>query len=159
MLETSKKEALERDWIDRFKRHRIVQPHTIDIDFHFSPEQFEKLKKGFTPKEMEDKWGIYYSSGAIYFHRSWSHLRIYKAKLTRHGDGYTIKSFDVERNQKTYRNTDDNEDIAIFTFLVANLLGIDARSIFASSGRGESGALQIWSTFGSMFFREENYPD
>ena len=160
-VKSSKKleNLIDLPWIERFKRYRIDQPHKIDIDFFFSQEQFAILKQGFLPKGMEDKWGIYYSKGALYFHRSWSNIRIYKAKITRHGGGYEIKSFDVERNPQKYRNTDDGEDIAILSFLIADLLGIDASNIFLPSEDGESNALKLWSIFGRKAIREEDYPD
>lgn len=147
-------DARREHWLALFKRHRITKPKKIVIDLSFTHEQFEKIKLGFMPKEMEDKWGIYYSRNKIYFHRSWTGHRIYTAKIEHHNDKHIINKFYVERNKNRYNNIDDNEDIAIVVFLIANLLGVDVRSIFSVSTMSEVNTLKLWSLFGKMFFRE-----
>jgi len=156
MAKKPEKERWEH-WLALCRRHRITKPKRIAIDLSFTQAQFEKIKQGFLPDAMEDKWVIYYSKGTVYFHRSWTGHRMYKAKITRHENGYAIREFYVERNQNRYRNTDDNEDVATFAFLIANLLGVDARSILISPEMGEFDALKLWSTFGRMIFRPEDY--
>ena len=143
-------------WLTRCKGHRITKSKRISIDLSFTQDQFEKIKQGFLPAAMEDKWVIYYSRGTLYFHRSWTGYRIYTAKILRHKSGYAINEFCAERNADIYSNTDDNEDVATIIFLIAKLLGIDASGIFASSKTGELGALQLWSTFGRMFFQPDS---
>jgi hypothetical protein len=155
MAEKTKKERSDH-WLAICKGHRITKPQKIAIDLSFTQNQFEKIKQGFLPEAMEDKWVIYYSRGTLYFHRSWTGYRIYTAKMLRHKSGYAIREFYVERNADIYSNTDDKEDVATITFLIANLLGVDASSIFAASKTGELGALQLWSNFGRMFFRPDS---
>jgi hypothetical protein len=153
-----KKERWEH-WLTVCKGHRITKPRKIAIDLSFTQEQFEKIKQGLLPAAMEDKWIIYYSRGTAYFHRSWTGYRIYAAKILRHERGYAIREFCAERNINIYNNTDDNEDVATITFLIANLLGVDASSIFTAPNMGELDALKLWGLFGRMFFRPEDYPD
>ncbi len=43
----------------------------VDIDLKFSEDQFLKIKNGFVPRQMEDKWFIFYEDECLYFHRSW----------------------------------------------------------------------------------------
>jgi len=156
MAKKAAKELRESHWITSCKSHRITKPKKIAIDVSFTQEQFEKLKLGFMPKAMEDKWVIYYSRGTLYFHRSWTKHRIYTTKVLRHESGYVIRAFYAERNADIYSNTDDNEDIANITFLLAKLLRVDARSIVAPTKTGELGALQLWSTFGGMLFQPDS---
>jgi len=129
-------------------------PKRIDIDLHFTAKQFSKLIKGLIPQQMEDKWFIYYENDWLYFHRSWSGLGVYKTKLSKENNGYSINEFWAERNQEKYTNEDDNSDIETFSFLIARgLLGIDVRNIY--SGRNintEEDALKGWSKFGNMLF-------
>jgi len=148
-----KNEKEEREhWLAICRGHRIIKPKRIAIELSFAQNHFEKIKQGFFPRAMEDKWVIYYSRSVLYFHRSWTGYRIYTVKILRHENGYAIREFYVERNANIYSNTDDNEDIATITFLIANLLGIDVSSIFTSPNMGELDALKLWGHFGKMLF-------
>jgi len=104
----------------------IDHPKKIVIDLHFTDKQFSKLTKGFVPQAMEDKWFIYFENDELYFHRSWSGYGIYRAKLNKEENGYSIKEFWAERNKEKYKNEDDSFDIKQFSFLIIRgLLGID----------------------------------
>jgi len=71
----------------------IDNPKRIDIDLHFTEIQFSKLTLGLIPQQMEDKWFIYYENEWLYFHRSWTGHGMYKAKLNKVIDGYSIREF------------------------------------------------------------------
>ena len=117
MNETATKQTWENIPIDNPKR--------IDIDLVFTHQQFSKLTRGLIPQQMEDKWFIFYENEWLYFHRSWTGNGMYKAKLNKVNDDYSIKEFWVERNQEKYKNEDDNTDIETFSSLVRRLLGLD----------------------------------
>lgn len=89
---------------ETWKNIPIDNPKRIDIDLLFTDKQFSKLIKGFIPQQMEDKWFIYYENEWLYFHRSWTGYGIYKAKLNKVNEGYSIKEFWAERNQEKYQN-------------------------------------------------------
>ena len=38
----------------------------------YSKEEFEQIKCGIVPEEMEEKWFIYFEDDKLYFHQSWS---------------------------------------------------------------------------------------
>ena len=82
---------------------------------------------------------------------------MYKAKLNKVNDGYSIKEFWAERNQEKNRNEDDNTDIEIFSFLIARgLLGIDVRNIYSSRNiKSETEAAKGWSNFGNLLFTNQ----
>jgi hypothetical protein len=84
---------------DTWKNHPIDNPRRIAIDLHFTDNQFSKLTTGLIPQEMEDKWFIYFENEWLYFHRSWTGNGMYKAKLNKQTDGYSITEFWAERNQ------------------------------------------------------------
>jgi hypothetical protein len=140
------------------KTFPIDKPKLIEISMQFTNEQFEKLKKGLIPKQMEDKWFIFYEKGWLYFHRSWTGFGTYKAQLIKEKDGYSIKEFRAERNKKKYSNEDDNEDRNTLAFLIAaGLLGIDAGSIYADRNiKSGKDALKEWSDFGRMMFGDKD---
>jgi hypothetical protein len=54
---------------------------TLPYQAAFDSEQFARLKEGFIPQEMEDKWFIYYEEPHLFFHRSWTGRAIYRLAL------------------------------------------------------------------------------
>ena len=52
---------------------------TVPLNVGFSDEQMGKIKSGFIPEEMEDKWFIYYveEEQSLYLHRSWTGFCVY----------------------------------------------------------------------------------
>lgn len=100
----------------------IDQPKRIEIDLHFTEAQFSKMTLGFIPKEMEDKWFIFYENEWLYFHRSWTGYGIYKTKIERDKDGYAIREFWAERNMEKYNNESDDLDVRTFSMLIKSFL-------------------------------------
>jgi ADP-ribosylglycohydrolase len=142
--------ATKKTW----KNFPIENPHRIEINLHFSDKELAKLKKGLIPQQMEDKWFVYYEDDWLYFHRSWTGFGIYKVKLNKEQQGYSIKEFWVERNLEKYKNESDNFDIENFSFLIARgLLGIDVRQIYIDNNvETEADSLKGWSNFGNLLF-------
>lgn len=128
-----------------WKTYPIINPKRIEIDLGFTDEHFSKLIKGLIPQQMEDKWFIYYENEWIYLHRSWTGYGVYKTKLNKETNGYSIKEFWAERNQERYRNENDNSDIETFSFLIAmGLLGVDVGDIYSNRNtNSESNIIEI----------------
>lgn len=142
---------------DTWQNQPIDNPKRIAIDLHLTDKQFSKLTNGLIPQQMEDKWFIYYENEWLYFHRSWTGNGMYKAKLNKETDGYSITEFWTERNQEKYKNEDDNTDVETFSFLIARgLLGIDVGNIYSNRNiKTESDVLKGWSNFGNMLFTNQ----
>jgi ADP-ribosylglycohydrolase len=140
-----------------WKNFPIDNPKEIAIDLHFTDKQFSKLTKGLIPQAMEDKWFIYFENEELCFHRSWTGFGIYRTKLKKEENGYSIKEFWAERNKEKYQNEDDNSDIENFTFLIARgLLGIDVREIYAKRNlHSDKDVVGGWSNFGNMLFSNQ----
>lgn len=140
-----------------WKHEPIDNPKRIEIDLHFTDGQFSKLTKGLIPKQMEDKWFIFYENSWLYFHRSWTGFGLYKAQLQKEQDGYSIKEFWVERNKEKYKNEDDNTDIETISFLIARgLLRFDVGKIYADIHiTSETDSIKGWSNFGHLLFTNQ----
>ena len=136
----------------------IDNPQKINIELAFSLEQFNKIKNGLIPEEMEDKWFIFYENNWLYFHRSWTGYGIYKAEIIEKNSSYYINEFFVERNKEKYRCENENEDIENFTFLIAwGLLNIDVREIYFNKNKNnEANAIRSWSNFGNLFISKND---
>ena len=66
----------------------IVMPDsrsTIAITRQYSDREFGRLSAGLIPREMEDKWFIYYEEPDLYLHRSWTGYCVYQVRF--HPDG------------------------------------------------------------------------
>lgn len=140
-----------------WQNHPIDNPKRIDIDLQFTDKQFSKLSRGIIPQQMEDKWFIYFENDWLYFHRSWTGFGIYKAKLNKEKEGYSIKEFWAERNLEKYGNEDDKTDIENISFLIARgLLGIDVNQIYSNRNiKSETDTIKGWSNFGNMLFTNQ----
>ena len=58
--------------------------HTlISLDRRFTAQQMQRIRTGLLPRQMEDKWFIYWSDGRLCFHRSWTGSCIYVARFSR----------------------------------------------------------------------------
>ncbi len=42
---------------------------TISLDRAFTPEEMERIRMGVIPREMEDKWFIYWKDDVLLLHR------------------------------------------------------------------------------------------
>ena len=49
----------------------------ITIKRTFTREEFEKIQLGHFPKDMDDKWFLFFEDDWLFFHRSWSGVCVY----------------------------------------------------------------------------------
>ena len=140
-----------------WKNIPMDEPKRIEMTLVFNEEEYENLKRGFVPMQMEDKWFIYFEDDWLHFHRSWTGHEVYKAKVEHTGGEHIIKEFWAERNPEKNKNEDDEKDIENLYFLIgAALLGIDAgRVFFERNVHNENDALKAWSDFGNLLYHPE----
>ena len=96
---------------------------TVEISYadRFSPEEFEKLKRGLIPAAMEDKWFIYFEAGQLFLHRSWTGNAVYKVKLKETEDGGAEVL--AAHYATEYREASELEyGVALLRFLIGNLI-------------------------------------
>jgi len=91
----------------------------------FNDAETELLVLGLVPKEMEDKWFIYYEGpphGWLLFHRSWTGACIYGVHLERSPGGARVVDSWVSRDPAQYKGTDVEYDGKLLRFLIDALL-------------------------------------
>ena len=93
----------------------------------YSPAEFEIISMGLIPKEMEDKWFIYYDPPWLYLHRSWTGYCIYKVRFEVHDGSAAVAETLVNRDPAQYTETDDRRDEAILQRLIDWLLTINGQ--------------------------------
>lgn len=99
---------------DKCKTIPMINPKRLDVSISMNIEQFNKLKLGLIPNEMEDKWFVYFENNSIHFHRSWTGYEIFKANLNLNENGCEISEFWVEQNPEKYKEADDERNIYNF---------------------------------------------
>ena len=137
------------DW----KTEEFSKPHSIQVNLGVFEKMLARIHFGLLPEAMEDKWFGYYEDGSLCFHRSWTGFKIYEAKIERNNSewGYCITELIVERDSEKHTYTDDDEDCAIFRFLlIRGLLGMRIELPFNTDD--DAGIKKAWSNFGRMIF-------
>ena len=137
----------------------IDNPKQLEIYLEFTESQFNKIKNGLIPEEMEDKWFIYYEEGFLHFHRSWTGYGLFKAKITKEPTGYIIRDFWVERNIEKYSNLDDDADRTTLKLLISNgLLHEPLSSLKTESSLDSSDeALKNYVVYGNMILKDNKF--
>ena len=88
----------------------------------YSPAEFERIKAGLIPLEMEDKWFVFFETPWLYLHRSWTGFCVYGVRLEALPEGAEVVESWVSRNAEQYRGTDIHHEERILTFLIDALL-------------------------------------
>lgn len=94
----------------------------IEIDAYYDIHEYDAIKLGMVPREMEDKWFIFSEDDEVFFHRSWTGHCIYKIKFSKHGNGYKICEAWVNRDFSEYLEVNDVKDAELLKFLIDRLL-------------------------------------
>jgi len=114
--------------------------------------EFDRIRMGYVPAQMEQKWFVYFDDGWLHVHRSWTGYEIYKAEIIVTEGSYIINSFWVEQNQEKYSNINDESNIETFCFLIARvLLQIDVSKLKTKQMfMEENGITDAWSRHGHL---------
>jgi hypothetical protein len=137
----------------------IDNPKQLEIYLEFTESQFNKIKNGLIPEEMEDKWFIYYEEGFLHFHRSWTGYGLFKAKITKEPTGYIIRDFLVERNIEKYSNLDDDGDRTTLKLLISKGLLHEPLSSLKTESSLDSSveALKNYVVYGNMILKDNKF--
>ena len=77
---------------------------------------------GHLPRDMDDKWFIYFEDGWLYFHRSWTGSTIYGLRLDGSPTGVRVTDSWVSRDPEHYRETRIEYDRQMVRFLIDAIL-------------------------------------
>ncbi len=138
------------DW----KNKPFPEEHkALEGDFiTFSEDEYEKLRGGFMPRVMEDKWFIYFDDDKLYCHRSWTGICIYVAHFRKKDENeYVLDTLKINRNKDQYSATDDKKDIAIFLSLIGRFL-LGKKVKLPQLRDDEFNVISQWSIFGRQMF-------
>lgn len=111
--------AKSNDWKTRALPASVKE---LVFEREFSRVEMEQIQSGLVPKEMEDKWFIYYDNDSLNFHRSWTGHQIYKLTFTHLDTTSKVTHILVNRDASEYNEQDDIYDINLLNFLIDRLL-------------------------------------
>ena len=103
----------------------------IDLKYkrEFSPVDSKKLLLGFEPRDMDDKWIIFYKQNWVYFARSWTQNYIFGLELEEVSDGaQRVVASWVNGNNEEYRRSGKEKDFELLNGILEHVLGIESRA-------------------------------
>lgn len=143
--EQATRRATPADWLTNALPS---QRATISLERRFSLPEIQRLQRGLVPEEMEDKWFIYWENDTLAFHRSWTGNCIYRVRFAYEGDTYRMIEAEVNRDPEQYRETDDDVDARMISYLIDALL-LERNVDFPSAEPdAQQRALKKWSQIG-----------
>ena len=96
---------------------------SLDFQRVYSSEEFDRIKLGLIPREMEDKWFIYYEDHTLNIHRSWTGYHMYQITIQSQEDNtYKVIQTLVNRNKSQYNQPNDEYDVLLIDYLIERLL-------------------------------------
>jgi hypothetical protein len=88
----------------------------------FNREQFARLRDGLIPRDMEDKWFIYYEEPHLFLHRSWTGQPVYRLRLRDIANGAEVTEALWSKDPAKASALDADYHVQLLDFLVSNLL-------------------------------------
>lgn len=94
------------DW----KIHPLEEPVPLaPPDIALTPDQYEALKRGLKPREMDDKWFAFVEDDRLYLHRSWSGFGIYEVQFARDDDLFVPAEVVVTGDPEKFQRSSEAE--------------------------------------------------
>ena len=150
------KAAQPSDW----KTKALPSKRTsLALDRFFSRQEMEAIRMGVIPRQMEDKWFVYWKDGDLYFHRSWTGFCTYIVHFKDQEGGARMFKAEVNRDPDQYTETDNAYDAQLIAYLVDVLL-LQKESVFPGKGGtpGEQ-AIANWSMVGRAMFGKDYHDE
>ncbi|MBD8527065.1 hypothetical protein [Pseudomarimonas arenosa] len=94
----------------------------LDLQLRFSRAQFERIRGGFLPRSMDDRWFAYMEDSMLHLHRSWSGFCVFTTRFAAEGDGFHMVEARVNRDPGQYRQINADYDAHCLRRLIEVLL-------------------------------------
>jgi hypothetical protein len=112
--------ASRTDW----KNERIPPAReAFTVDRSYTAAELSSIAGGLIPRQMEDKWFIYYEEPWVYVHRSWSGHCIYMARFEATDAGHTVAEVWANRDPAQYNERSAANDAALLSILLDQRAG------------------------------------
>ncbi len=111
--------------VERPKLSMLEQlPQRADLPLQrmFTLEEYELIKRGFRPQDMDDKWAIEFDNGWLSFYRTWGAVMVFLLHLTVEAEGVRVDQAYAARDTDMYTGTDTDEEVRLINFMIDRLL-------------------------------------
>ena len=119
--------ALKSDWKSEPMPAARAQ---LSLRREYLPEEFKRLAFGKIPREMEDKWFVYFEEPNLYLHRSWTGYCVYHVQFEQTKNGYAITQVSANRDAGQYTERNDERDALLLSYLLDGWAGRDNEAIW-----------------------------
>lgn len=102
-------------------RKRLDPPaEREDLKFQafFTDADAKQMMQGFIPKQMEDKWFIYFEDGWLWFRRIWTGVAIYALRLDGSPRGVRVTESWAHPDPEQYALKDTEYDRKLAAYLI-----------------------------------------
>ena len=98
------------------------------LDRTYTAAEFDCIRKGNVPQEMEDKWFAFYEEPWLYLHRSWTGFGIYEVRFEPTQDSACVAEVVVSRDADQYAGKDSTADALLLAVLLDGYAGRDTKA-------------------------------
>lgn len=105
-----------------WKRVPFVEGARLGYSARFDEPQMHFIRAGLVPKEMEDKWFMYFEEPYLYLHRSWTGQPVFRLTLVPEAGGATVAEALWSMEFAKAAGADPEYQAQLLDFLVSNLL-------------------------------------
>ena len=100
---------------------------SLHEDFHLgleiTAEERDILELGHIPRVMEDHWFMYYEDDVIHYHRSWTGICVFEAKVEPLGDHFVVSDARVNCDPEQYAGGGIEKDRSLLAILIMTEVG------------------------------------
>ncbi len=100
---------------------------SLPFPLRLTSGEFERLRRGFIPDCMEDRWFVFHEDGWVHFHRSWTGYCIYQIRFEPEGGDVVAREAWASRDPQQYGNPELAEDAQMLRSILRNRFGIEDR--------------------------------
>ena len=76
--------------------NQMVNPIKKPINLIFNEDEYTKIKIGFIPEMMEEKWFVFFENNWIHWVRSWTGEEWIKAEIKKEKETYIMSEYYLE---------------------------------------------------------------
>jgi len=98
---------------------------TFALDLSYAEAEIARIRHGFIPHAMEEKWFLYFSDGCLHMHRSWTGNYLFQVFFTRVGTHWYATHAIANREPEEYDQADDAVDQAMIADIIQGYLVTD----------------------------------
>ena len=116
----SMKKATKNDW----ELFPLPDKHvSLAVNRTFDRYQMERIKMGVVPRDMDERWLIYYEDDTLYLHRSWTGYCAFAVRFNVLDEG-SARMYEclASREELQYASSEDAEDLKLLNSIIDELL-------------------------------------